>query len=284
LAGLNFSMPYGGANPASQMLSASSSGVNFEYSINDSAGNGGNWLSSSPTGVGCCVTPDTITISVNGAPGGTKVTTGIHTGQAVFNDGNFAMTVPVILTVGGTPILSIAKSHTGNFNASQNNATYSVTVSNQAGAGIGTTSGPVTVTETVPNGMTLQSMAGTGWTCPNPGNTCSRSDGLPSGQSYEPITVTVDVTTTTQTSLTNKVSVSGGGATSPASASDVTAIVTKCDVSQNGTITVADVQSIINQLLGLVQAANDLNGDGVVNVVDVQLVVNAALGLGCLAM
>ena len=57
----------------------------------------------------------------------------------------------------------------------------------------------------------------------------------------------------------------------------------KCDVNQDGTTNVADVQLIINQALGVIPAVNDLNGDGVVNVADVQIVINAALGLGCTA-
>jgi uncharacterized repeat protein (TIGR01451 family) len=194
------------------------------------------------------------------------------------------MTVPVILTVQGTTIWSIAKSHTGNFNAGQSGATYTVTVSNQSGPGVGTTSGTVTVTETVPTGMTLVSMAGTGWTCPSQQNTCTRSDGLISGQSYPAITVTVNVVTTTQTSLTNHVSVSGGGTALAASASDPTAIITRCDLNQSGAITVSDVQTMINEILGLAQAVNDLNSDGVVSVVDVQIMINAALGSGCFAM
>jgi hypothetical protein len=44
---------------------------------------------------------------------------------------------------------------------------------------------------------------------------------------------------------------------------------------------VGDVQLVINQALGLAQAADDLNHDGVVNVVDAQKVIDAALGLGC---
>jgi YD repeat-containing protein len=54
-----------------------------------------------------------------------------------------------------------------------------------------------------------------------------------------------------------------------------------CDVTQAGTTNVADVQSVINQALGVSPPANDLNGDGAVNLVDVKTVVNAALGLGC---
>jgi hypothetical protein len=284
LGPLNFSMPYAGANPLTQALHVTSLGTNLVYNNLDYAGNGGYWLSSTPSGLGCCVTPDSLTVSVNGKPGGAFVPAGIHTGEAILQGANFATTVPVILTVGGTPILSIGKSHTGNFNAGQQGATYTVTVSNQSGAGVGTTSGTVTVTETVPAGMTLVSMAGTGWTCPSPGNTCTRGDTLASGQSYDPITVTVNVVTTTETSLTNKVSVSGGGATSSASASDQTNIITRCDINQTGTISVSEIQMMIDELLGLAQAANDLNADGVVNVVDVQIVIDAALGLGCLAM
>jgi hypothetical protein len=44
-----------------------------------------------------------------------------------------------------------------------------------------------------------------------------------------------------------------------------------------------DVQDVINQALGKMQATNDLNSDGAVNVVDAQIVINAVLGQGCLA-
>jgi hypothetical protein len=56
-----------------------------------------------------------------------------------------------------------------------------------------------------------------------------------------------------------------------------------CDLQYNGSVTVADVQLIINEALGVTSAVNDLNGDGVVNVADVQIEINAALGLGCAA-
>ena len=46
-------------------------------------------------------------------------------------------------------------------------------------------------------------------------------------------------------------------------------------------MTLADVQTIVNQALGTTPAVDDLNGNGVVNVVDIQKVINAVLGLGC---
>jgi hypothetical protein len=118
--------------------------------------------------------------------------------------------------------LTIAKTHTGNFIQGQSNAAYTVVVSNQAGAG--PTNGAVTVTEAVPSGLTLVSMAGTGWTCPNGGTTCTRNDPLAAGAGYPPITVTVNVSGTATTPQINSVSVSGGGSAT-AGATDPTTIV-----------------------------------------------------------
>jgi hypothetical protein len=282
-AGLSFSMAYGGSSPLSQSLNVTSTSGALGSTNTFASGNGGNWLSITPSGA-CCATPELITFSVNGSPGGTPVPAGIHTAQAVFNQGTFAMTVPVTLSVSGTPKLAIAKSHTGNFTAGQQNATYTVTVSDQAGPSVGTTSGTVTVTETVPAGMTLVSMAGNGWTCPSsPGNTCTRSDSIGSGGSYAPITVTVNAPTNPLTPPANQVSVTGGGSVQ-ANASDVTLVITKCDLNQDGSTNVSDIQTIVNEALGLAPAVNDLRGNGAVTVVDVQIVVNAVLGLGCSAL
>ena len=115
-------------------------------------------------------------------------------------------------------VLSISSTHGGNFAQGQTNATYNVIVRN--GASAGATSGPVNVTETIPVGLTLVSMAGAGWSCS--GNSCTRSDALSGGASYAPITVTVNVGSSAPASVTNVVAVSGSGAFS--SASDVTSI------------------------------------------------------------
>ena len=57
--------------------------------------------------------------------------------------------------------------------------------------------------------------------------------------------------------------------------------VSQCDLNQDGTTNVVDVQAIINEALGAISATDDLNQDGVVNVVDIQIIINAALALGC---
>ncbi len=118
------------------------------------------------------------------------------------------------------PALRISKSHTGNFTQYQMGATYNVVVTN---SGTGPSSGTVTVTETVPPGLTLVSMAGTGWTCAAGGTTCTRIDALGAGASYQPITVTVNVASNAPSQVTNQVGVSGGGSAG-ANAGDPTAI------------------------------------------------------------
>jgi uncharacterized repeat protein (TIGR01451 family) len=121
---------------------------------------------------------------------------------------------------GGNPTLSVTKAHTGNFTQGQANATYTVTVSNAAGAGA--TNATVTLTENAPSGLTLVSMAGTGWTCaviP----TCTRTDALAGGASYPAITVTVNVGGSASTPQVNSVTVSGGGSAN-ATANDSTTI------------------------------------------------------------
>jgi len=118
-----------------------------------------------------------------------------------------------------TPTLIITKTHTGNFGQGQQNATYSITVQDAA---YGTpTSGTVTVTDTVPPGLTLLSMTGSGWACV--GNSCSRGDSLAAGATYSPITVTVNVAAGAPSPQVNQASVSGGGS-APASATDTTLI------------------------------------------------------------
>ena len=123
-------------------------------------------------------------------------------------------------TSSSSPVLMITKTHTGNFAQGQQHATYTVTVSNAANAG--PTNGIVTVTETLPSGLTLASMAGTGWTCTT--NSCTRSDVLLGGASYPAITVTVNVTANASSPQVNQVSVSGGGSAT-ASATDSTTII-----------------------------------------------------------
>ena len=119
-----------------------------------------------------------------------------------------------------TPLLTISKNHTGNFIQGDIGDVYTVVVTNVSGAPI--TTGLVTVTENPPTGLSVTSMSGPGWTCSFP--TCTRSDVLLTGQSYPAISIAVNVAANAPTSVTNQVTVIGGGS-GPATASDLTTIV-----------------------------------------------------------
>jgi uncharacterized repeat protein (TIGR01451 family) len=122
------------------------------------------------------------------------------------------------------PDLTIAKSHTDPFNQSDTGKTYTITVTNSGSAA---TAGLVTVTDTLPTGLTLTGLTGTGWTCVVGTATCTRSTALGAGNSYPDITATVNVAVDSPAMVTNTVTVAGGGETNVAndSASDPTNVI-----------------------------------------------------------
>lgn len=112
-------------------------------------------------------------------------------------------------TIAPTPDLTITKSHTGNFNQSATGI-YTITATN---SGTASTSGLVTVTDTLPTGLTFGTASGTGWTCNISGQTvtCTRTDALAASNSYPAIDLSVNVASNAPSSVTNTASVSGGG-------------------------------------------------------------------------
>ena len=127
----------------------------------------------------------------------------------------------------GLSDMTIAKSHTDPFVRGSTTSTYTLIATNSGGAA---TVGVVTVTDTLPAGLTPTAAAGTGWSCVAPVGqtvTCTRADALAGGASYPPITVTVTVLQSAPNSVINQASVSGGGETNAANdtASDPTNII-----------------------------------------------------------
>ena len=136
-----------------------------------------------------------------------------------------------VTTINTPPDLTIAKSHAGSFSQGQTGASYSITVTNSGGA---PTSGAVTVTDTLPAGLTATAIAGTGWSCTtSPTLGCTRSSALAAGASYPVITLTVNVASNAPASVTNTVTVSGGAEinTSNDTANDNTVINAPSDLS-----------------------------------------------------
>jgi len=101
-------------------------------------------------------------------------------------------------------------------------ANYMLNVNN---ATSGTTSGTLTVTDTLPAALTATAMSGPGWNCTLGTLTCTRSDTLGPFGSYPAITLTVNVANNAS-SVTNTVTVSGGGEifTSNDTSSDTTQV------------------------------------------------------------
>jgi uncharacterized repeat protein (TIGR01451 family) len=135
----------------------------------------------------------------------------------VSNQVGFAVVNPNAI-VSAEPNILIVSQHAGNFALGQNGATYVVTVSN-SGSG-NPTNGTVTVTESVPVGLTLVTMLGQGWNCS--GTICTRSDALAAGAAYPVITVIVNVAPNAATSVINSVHITGGGSAAASSDDNTT--------------------------------------------------------------
>jgi uncharacterized repeat protein (TIGR01451 family) len=274
-------------------VSNTGAGTATSATLSDSlpAGTGVSWsISPAYSGPGTCsIVSQTLTCNFGNLAAGGTATVHVTSATSASSCAAYANTATVsasnssavpasATTTVQCPVLTIRKTHTGNFTQGQPGVAYTVTVGNSP---IVPTSGAVSVTETLPAGLTLVSMAGTGWTCPGGGTVCMRSDPLGGGAFYPAITVTVNVNANAPSLVTNQVMVSGGGSAS-AGASDPTSVSPfTCAISGDGVTSVVDVQMIINEALGAIPGVHDLNHDGVVNVADVQKVINAALGLGC---
>jgi len=170
-----------------------------------------------------------ITLTVNvasNAPASLTNTATVSGGGEVNTSNNTASDVT---TINGIADLTISKTHTGNFTQGQSGATYTLTASN---AGTGATSGVVTVSDTLPTGLTATVLTGTGWTCTVTPVSCTRSNALAAGGSYPAITLTVNVAINAPASVTNTATVSGGGEVNSSNntASDVTTIVAVPDL------------------------------------------------------
>jgi uncharacterized repeat protein (TIGR01451 family) len=101
--------------------------------------------------------------------------------------------------------LSLTKTHTGSFIAGST-GTYTLTVSNSSAALIEREDNTVTVTDTLPAGLTFNAATGAGWTCGASGQvvTCTHAAPLDVGASFPPITLTVDVLESAPASVDNQ--------------------------------------------------------------------------------
>ena len=116
--------------------------------------------------------------------------------------------------------LTVSSSHAANFITGGTGA-YQLVVNNPSYTA---TSGTVTVSDTLPAGLTAIAMSGSGWACSIGTLSCTRSDSLANNSSYPAVTLTVNVSASlAPTTLTNRASVVFSNVNN--SVTDATAIV-----------------------------------------------------------
>jgi DNA-binding beta-propeller fold protein YncE len=175
-----------------------------------------------PSATATLAIPVAITSSAGASSGTRTVTcspadaTGTAACQATIAERNVLPQLGGIVTLsvagGQFPDLRIAKTHPGSFQQGQAGAQYTIVVTNVGGA---PTTAPVTVTDTLPGGLTATALAGSGWTCMLSPLTCTRADALAAGASYPALTLTVSVAFNAPLSVTNTATVAGGGEQNP---------------------------------------------------------------------
>src|SRR5579864_934951 len=106
------------------------------------------------------------------------------------------------------PSLAASVAALGNFSAGEQGAAYSITISN---TGTAATTGTVTVAG-LPIGFTATGFAGPLWACTLATVTCTNTNSLPAGQSFNKIIVTGNVTAANGSAVTIPLVLSGGGA------------------------------------------------------------------------
>jgi trimeric autotransporter adhesin len=135
---------------------------------------------------------DTYNISSLLLPGETTATTTYSAGAD-----RVLLTAQIVsVTSEPTVDLAITKTHTGNFTVGAN-ASYSLQVSNGTGAGVIAVDYPITISDTLPTGLTFVSGTGTSWSCSAVGQvvTCTHPNTgfLLPGQSLPALVLTVAV-------------------------------------------------------------------------------------------
>jgi uncharacterized repeat protein (TIGR01451 family)/fimbrial isopeptide formation D2 family protein len=178
----------------------------------------------------------TVTVNVSATAPASVTNTASVSGGGETNAGNDSASDAT--TINQLADLTVAKTHPGNFTRGSTGI-YSITVTNSGS--VATDGTTVTVSDTVPAGLTPTAASGTGWTCNIASQvvTCTRTNVLNASASYPAISITVGVAQNAASSLTNTASVSGGGQANTANdtSSDATTIVSSSDLSLTKVVT-----------------------------------------------
>lgn len=128
------------------------------------------------------------------------------------------------------PSVSADKSHAGTVTQGQQNVPFTINITNNGPGSTGDPTGgsnPLTVNDTLNSAFSYAGFSGTGWSCSAVAQTvtCKNDSAAAQGDSYPPLTINVNVSPTASTTIPNNVSVSGGGAKSTTSKTDLVSIL-----------------------------------------------------------
>ena len=240
----------GGGGAGGTIVVLSANGGESGLTLQANGGRGGNaWQSQTYSlanrhgpgggGGGGVVQVSGATASVSVAGGGTGLTLnpGVPYGATAGGTGISVTNASISSTSGTqsgaqcTPDMTLGKSHVGNF-IRGSNASYTIPVSNISP--FGSSSGLVTINDTLPTGLTPTGGSGAGWACSVSGQTvsCTRSDVLGPASSYASITLNAAVSQSAPATVTNTAVVSGGGELNLTNdtATDVAQVVSSADL------------------------------------------------------
>jgi hypothetical protein len=132
--------------------------------------------------------------------------------------------------------LTIAKTHSpALFTQGDAGDTFTITVGNR---GVASTTGTVTVVDTLPPSLTATAMSGLGWSCNVGTLTCTNANPLGPGGTYPAITLTVAVAGNAPILVTNTATVFGGGEASTINVTENDTASDNVNVRQHTTTTV----------------------------------------------
>jgi hypothetical protein len=163
----------------------------------------------------------TVDVALNAPSSVTNVAT--VSGGSEVNTANDIAQDPTTILPPPHPDLAPFMNHSFNNFVQGQSGIYRIDISN---VGTAITSGAVTVSDTLPAGLTATDMSGVGWTCSVATLSCTQSTPLQFNNSYAPIFLTVAIAANAPATVTNVATVSGGGDTNNAndSFSDLTQI------------------------------------------------------------
>jgi uncharacterized repeat protein (TIGR01451 family) len=183
------------------------------------SGTGTNWVCAAVAQAVTCTNPGPIAAA--GAAGNITLTTAVAANApasvqntavaATTGSANASSTDTVTVVAAPAPDLSITKTASGTFTPGAN-AAYQIAVSN---IGSASTTGTITVTDTLNAAFTFVSGTGTSWTCANALQvvTCTNPGPVANGSVAGNITLTVAVSNTASGSIDNTATVSDTGDT-----------------------------------------------------------------------